>query len=545
MRTTVSEQAWRVLARGAAPVVFGNPGSTELPFLATMPADMAYVTGLHESSVVAMADGYAQTAQQPVVVNLHSAGGLGNAMGSLVTAYLNRTPLIVIAGQQQRAMLPHAPFLGAPQATLMPQPHVKAAFEPARPEDVPVVLQQALALATASPTGPVFVSVPVDDWDHECAPLADHTPISVPAPAAEALDRLAAALAGADHPALVLGAGVARARAIPAVVDLAQRLDAPVWMAPMSASGGFPEHHGLFAGFLDATADRVHAALAPYDVVAVIGAPAFTYHVPSPSPEGEERSGRTLYVIDDDPAMLARSVPATRILGDPGAAIDGLLARTPTPCREPQPRPARSTPTLPPLAVGELPSTAHVLATVLDQLPPDVLIVEEAPSARPDIHRYLPINNPDQGFMTMASGVLGFGLPAAIGAALADRGRPVVAIVGDGSAMYAIQSLWTAAQHHAPVVVIIIDNKQYGAVLRHANAGNRDLSVSQAHRLGGLDFTALATAQGVSAHRADSLDELREHLRTTIGAAEPVLLWVPVAGVLAQHSTGPAPEIRG
>ena len=259
--------------------VFGNPGSTELPLFRNFPSDFQYVLGLQEAVVIGMADGYAQASRGAAFVNLHSAAGVGNAMGNIFTAYKNRTPLLITAGQQARAILPFDPFLSSVQATELPKPYVKWSVEPARAQDVPLALARAYYLAMMPPRGPVFVSIPVDDWDRPAEPLAARMVSSELRPDPGVLSLVGDRLHASVTPAFVVGAAVDRDDAWEAIVRLAEKHNARVWVAPMSGRCSFPEDHYLFAGFLPAMREKIVAQLDGHDCILVIGAPAFTYHV--------------------------------------------------------------------------------------------------------------------------------------------------------------------------------------------------------------------------------------------------------------------------
>ena len=230
--------------------VFGNPGSTEMKFFRDWPADFRYVLALQESCAVAMADGWAQHTRCAAFVNLHSAAGVGHALGSVFTAYTNHTPLVITAGQQTRAMFPTDPYLYAAEATAFPKPYVKWSVEPARAEDVPAAIQRAYHVAMQRPRGPVFVSVPEDDWDAIAVPLSSRRVETDVAPSTEAIGRLADLLRDARTPVVVAGAGVDQDAAWDDLLRLVERLGAPVWASPMSGRCSFPEDHPLFAGFL-------------------------------------------------------------------------------------------------------------------------------------------------------------------------------------------------------------------------------------------------------------------------------------------------------
>ena len=250
-RTVTVRDATIHLLRGwGCTTMFGNPGSTELPLFKDWPDDFRYVLGLQESVVVGMADAYALGTRNAAFVNLHSAAGTGHALGNLFGAWKNNSPVVVIAGQQARSMLLGEPFLGAIDAADFPKPYVKFSIEPARAEDVPAAIARAYYTAMQEPRGPVFVSVPVDDWDKACELIEPRTVISKKRPDAAGLKLIADALAGARNPCLVVGADVDRSGAFDATVKLAERYQTPVWVAPRTYRCNFPESHPLFAGFL-------------------------------------------------------------------------------------------------------------------------------------------------------------------------------------------------------------------------------------------------------------------------------------------------------
>src|SRR5665213_169059 len=283
--------------------IFGNPGSTELPLFRNFPADFRYVLGLQESLVVGMADGYAQATRNAGLVNLHSAVGLGHALGSIFTAYKNQTPLVVTAGQQARSILPFEPYLFAAQATEFPKPYVKWCCEPARAEDVPAAIARAYYVAMQVPCGPTFVSIPVDDWDRACDSVdARQVSTSIRGDAA-LIARVADALDRAENPVLVVGASVARDNAWDEVIALAERHQAKVWVSPRSGRNSFPENHRLFAGFLAADRAEIVASLSGHDVIVVLGAPVFTYHIEGFGPHAPP--GAQLFQLVDDPAIAA------------------------------------------------------------------------------------------------------------------------------------------------------------------------------------------------------------------------------------------------
>jgi benzoylformate decarboxylase len=520
MTTPTVREAVRALMRAwKLTTVFGNPGSTELAFLADWPDDFRYVLGLQESSVVAMADAYAQLTGNAALVNLHSAGGVGHGLGSLVTAFHNRAPVLVLAGQQSRSLLPGDPFLGALEPTEFPKPYVKWSHQPARAEDVPAAFTRAYLLATQPPCGPVFLSVPADDWDSPVAPIEARPRITSFAPDLDALAEVAAALDASERPVLVVGAAVDGDNAVHEAVELAEKTRAAVWAAPFSARSSFPEDHPLFSGFLPPNRAGVSGALARYDCAVVLGAPAFTYHVVAE--DGPDLP--PLYVLSDDPQVLARATKGTGVLTTQRAGIR-RLAELVHDSDRPAPAPRQLPPRLADPASGEPLSGAFVYQTIADVLPADAVVVEEAPTHRQDMQERLPLTAPGHRFLTMASGVLGYGLPAAVGAALAEPARPVVAVLGDGGSMYGIQALWTAARQQASVVFVILDNGEYGAVRKHAlrsGAGK-----VPGFELGGLEFSDLARGMGCDARRVETAPQLRTALAEALASPLPTLLHV-------------------
>jgi len=496
---TVKQATFDLLRAFGIKTVFGNPGSTELPFLSDWPGDIDYVLGLQEASVVGMADGYAQATRNAGFVNLHSAAGVGNALGNIYTAHRNQTPLVITAGQQARSILPLQAFLYAERAAEFPRPYVKYAVEPARPEDVPAAIARAYYVAMQPPCGPTFVSVPIDDWTHPALATEARSISREIGPDPTAMKALVAALSAAKAPALVVGPAVDRARCVDLMVQVAEKSKAAVWVSPFSARCSFPERHPQFAGFLHASPAQLSDALRAYDLVVVIGAPVFTFHV-----EGHASifDGATpIFQITDD--ADAASVPprGTSIIATMRPALSALLKMLPATSRAapkgrvlpPAPKPAD------PIAVD------YLLHTLSIALPTDAALVEEAPSHRLAMQKFLPMRGQDS-FYTMASGGLGHSLPASVGMALGRPGIRTVCLIGDGSAMYSIQALWTAAQRKLPLTVVVINNAGYGAmrsfsqVMQVRNVPGLDLP--------GIDFVRIAEGMGCDAVRVGKASDL-------------------------------------
>ena len=521
---TVRDAVVELLRGLGMTTVFGNPGSTEIPFLGEWPNSLRYVLGLQEASVVAMADGYARASGRAAFCNLHSAAGVGHALGNVFTAHRNNAPLVITAGQQARELLPLQPFLGATDAAQFPKPYVKWSAEPARAADVPAAVAQAWRIAMQRPRGPTFVSVPVDDWARPAAPVVPRAALSDPAPDPAALAELAAALAAAHRPALVIGPEADEEGAGPAAVALAERLNAPAWASPFASRLCFPEDHRLFAGHLAAAPEAVAAALADHDLVLVLGAPVFTFHVAGHCALFD--GATPLWHLTTDAEAAARAPVGRGVLGSLRLGLPALLPLLPeTHGRaDPPPRPRPSAPA----AVDPLPA-AFVLSRLAARLPPGAVVVEEAPSHRPAMHAHLPFREWGS-FFTMASGGLGYALPAAVGAALArteaGNAARVVCLIGDGSLMYSVQALWTAAQHRLPLSVVVLNNRGYGAMRAFSRVmGTHSVPGIE---LPGLDFTAIARGHGCAAERVERPGALDEALAWVLALDGPALLDVAV-----------------
>jgi len=360
---TVRDSVIDLMRRLGMTSVFANPGSTELPMFRDFPADFRYVLGLQEAVVVGMADGFAQASGRASLVNLHSAAGVGNAMGNIFTAFKNHTPIVITAGQQARSILPYDPFLGATQAAEMPKPYVKWSIEPARAQDVPLALARAYRIAMQEPRGPVFVSIPVDDWDQPAEYVAVTEVSTAVRPDPAALAGIGAALDACARPAFVVGAGVDHANAWDEVVQLAERHNARVFVAPMSARCSFPEDHRLFAGFLPAMRERIVELLDGHDLIFALGAPAFTYHVEGDGPHIPP--GSELIQLIDDPSVAAWIPVGTSVVGNVRLGIDDLLAR-PEPVARPEPAPREAAQRVKPSSPLSVAFTSHDAAAFAD-----------------------------------------------------------------------------------------------------------------------------------------------------------------------------------
>ncbi|WP_375504736.1 benzoylformate decarboxylase [uncultured Jatrophihabitans sp.] len=503
--------------------IFGNPGSNELPFLAGLPSDFRYVLGLHEGAVMAMADGYALARGGAAFVNLHSAAGTGNAMGVLTNSVYSHSPLIITAGQQVRSTIGQEVMLTNVDATALPKPLVKSSCEPACAQDVPRAISQAIQLANLPPKGPVYLSIPYDDWSQEAPSTARHligrsTAVGGCLSALQ-LEELSRLLDGASNPVLVLGPEVDAEAANEDAVRLADALAAPVWIAPSPSRCPFPTRHPSFRGVLPAGVRALSELLSGHDLILVIGAPVFRYHQFEPGdllPEGAR-----LMQLTGDPGEAARAPVGDAIVCAVGDAV-ARMAVAVTPGTRPK---------LPPVVdfVAVAPSTggrmhpAEVFALLREFAPEDAVWVKESTSTTEDFWAQAAISCQGSYFFPAAGG-LGFGLPAAIGAQLAHADRQVIGLIGDGSANYGITALWTAAEYQIPVIIIVLKNGTYGALRWFGS----QLGTGETPGLDvpGIDFTAIATGFGVTAVAVSNAEDFVHALKAALCASKPTLIEV-------------------
>ena len=522
---TVRDTFYHLLRGVGCTRIFGNPGSTELPMVRDFPEDFEYVLGLQEACVVGMADGYAQATGNAAFVNLHSAAGVGNAMGNIYTAFKNQTPLVIIAGQQSRSIQPFDPYLNSRRAAELPQPYVKWSIEPTRAEDVPQAIRRAYHVAMQQPRGPVLVSVPADDWDRACQPLMAAQVSQAVAPDPARILQLRELIDRSRRIALVAGAAIDREGAWSEMVRLAEACQATVFAAPMSSRASFPETHPAFQGFLPASSAAIRAQLHGHDLVLVIGAPAFTYHVERDTEGSHLPEGAMLAVLTDDAEATASVPQGLALHGSVRLGLQALLQGMGE-------RPAVDLPRrpLPAPAEGTSPiGVAYVLQTLSRLRAARDIIVEEAPTARVVMHQYLPIVEPGT-FYTMASGGLGYGMPAAVGIAMARPDQRVICVIGDGSSMYSIQSLWTAAEKGANVVFVVLNNRRYAALKRFAGVlGFASDEKLVGIDLPGIDFAGLAASQGCFGEKVNRWEQVEPALSRALQRRGPTVIDVAVA----------------
>jgi benzoylformate decarboxylase len=550
--------------------IFGNPGTTELPLIGALAADgrFRYVLALHESVAAGMADGYAQATGRPSFLNLHSAAGLGNAMGNLSNSRATGTPMVVSAGQQDRRHLLAEPFL-AGNLTGMAAGVVKWAHEVHRTGDLATALRRAFHDAASPPTGPVFVSIPMDVLQaqgHFVVPPASRIERrTIPA----GLGDLASAILAARRArfAVVAGDEVAQSGATGALVAVAERLGCRVYGTAMHSAVVFPTAHPLWAGALPADARQIRSLLSGLDTVLLIGSRGFMtfgYHQAWPVPPGLR-----LLHLSPSAGDLGRTYPAALgVVGDPKATLEALMpllssadeaeAGELTKAAGAQARERHARLREEAVAAGGRDEgRMHPLAAVealLQAVPAGATVVDEAVTSDPYVRAFHQTSAPGR-FLYSRGGGLGWGLPAALGVSLGRDREPVVAVVGDGSFLYAPQALWTAVRERLPVVTVVLNNRGY-LILRRFLAGMRGppgvgerpapdrvmgggppMPANAGTALDitgpGVDLVSVARGFGAVALRVDRLCEVGNAVREALAAARPALLEVPVAAPAA------------
>lgn len=533
--------------------LFGNPGTTELPFLDALPdSGIDYVVGLQEAVAVAAADGYAQASRSLGVANVHVGPGVANSLSVLHNAWRARSPLLLTAGQQDTRLLLDEPILAA-DLVRMTEQFTKWSCEVRRADEAVPALRRAITVALTPPTGPVFLSLPMDLMTEDVGAPA---PLPVDAlwrpggarPDPAAVDRAAALLCGASTPVLVAGDGVGRAGGgVGALVTLAELLGARVHGEPIFRLTNFPGDHPLWRGGLYPAPAAVRKALDDADVVLIAGADVFTWFLHGPGQPF--RPGVPVVQIADDPRQLGRSHPVdvaihadvAAALADVERAVRGRWterhraaaeARRAALARQRGEQAARLRAAVEAEA-GRTPiSAAYLMHTLAGLLPDHAVVVDESASSLAHALRHLPFRRPGS-FHGSKTGTLGWAMGAALGVQLAAPERKVVATVGDGSLMYAPQALWTAAHRRLPVTYVVPNNASY-AILK---AGMAALGLASAKRgvYPGMDivdpeidYLALARALGVRAARVERPGDLRDALADCLAHAGPSLVDVAI-----------------
>ena len=539
-----------LLKQEGVEILFGNPGTTELPLMDALAVEkeLRYVLGLQEATVIGMADGYAQASGKLAVVNLHVTPGLGNAMGMLYDAQKAGSPILVTAGQHDQDFNTTEPILWADLPPIA-RPLVKWSAEVHRLADLPRLVHRAAKTALAPPTGPVFLSLPGDilKAEGDVDLLAPTRLAALMRGDPAAVQQAAAILAQAKRPLIVAGDAVARSKAHAELIELAELVGAPVYSELVPSTASFPASHLLFRGAMTRMQGPIRKILEQYDVLFSVGGDLFTLSLPSdiePIPHG-----LTLIHLDTDPWELGKNYPPqVAILGDPkttlpditaslrermssgarGAARERLEAATAATLADRDALKARARELAKQTPVQPL----SLLNAIGETLPKDAVVIDETISSGAGIRSLIRSEDP-QSFYGLRGGGIGWGLPAALGVKLALPERPVVALVGDGSAMYTCQALWTAAHDRIAAVFVIFNNSSY-RILKQRLVAQRGLA-AQADRFVGMeltdpaiDYVGLARSLGVAAERATSVHDVTDLVTKGLKSHAPLLIDIPV-----------------
>ena len=540
-----------VLRSEGVEYIFGNPGTTELPLIDALleTPEISYVLALQEASAVAMADGYAQAARRPGFLNLHTAGGLGHGMGNLLNACISQTPLVVTAGQQDSRHTITDPLLLGDLVQIA-RPAVKWAQEVVHADQLPVLLRRAFHDASAAPTGPVFLSLPMDVMEEMSAVGIGEQSVIDRRPVAGSLDVLAAHLAGIapGRLAIIAGDEVHWSDAAEEVMALARTLGAPVYGSSWPSRIPFPTAHPLWAGNLSTKAVEIAARLAKYDAIFALGGKSLItilYTEGSAVPPGckvfqmsaDVRDlGRTyetpLSVVGDIKASLQAMAPLLEMATAPKAAAYESLRRE---ARQVQQRRLEKMALIADAQMWAPVTTPLVAAReVVLAIGPEIPIVDEAIATSVHVRGFLNSTSPRQ-YSFMRGGALGWGMPAAVGCSLGLGRQPVVCLAGDGAALYSPQALWTAAHQNLPVTFIVMNNREYN-VLKNFMKGQSDYVSARNNRFiamdlerPAIDFLALARSMGVRASRIEKATDIASAVEAAIASGTPNLIEIVIS----------------
>jgi benzoylformate decarboxylase len=528
--------------------LFGNPGTTELAIMEAVPQfpELTYVLGLQESIVVGMADGFARASNQLVACNLHCAPGLGHAMGAIYNAKFSGSPLLITAGQYEVGYGLQEPLLYEPLVPIA-APLVKWAFEVTRIEDLPRIIRRAAKIARTPPMGPVFISLPGSVLDEE-AEIEFGFPTLVDAgvrPSDRALQDIAQKLLAAKKPVIVAGREIANADLFAEACELAELLGAAVYQESVPYNARYPSSHPTCMGDLTRNHKKVRQTLEQYDFLLCLGADLLRMS-PMSTVEPLPPEMPVMHITEREWELGKNYSTATAVRADVKETLLALLPvlrsmRTAEQAKQAQARLAdlatRNWSANRAKMHAELESSAsttpidqrYLVRQIVDALPKDVIVVDETLTASPAISAMLPMDDP-QAYYGLASGGLGFGMAGAVGVALAQPMRPVVATIGDGSAMYSIQSLWTAAHLKLNITYVIINNRSYRIIKERllAMRGTDDF-VAMDMDNPAIDFAGVAKSMGMPSQLVTDPTKLADVLKAAMASGGPNLVEVIVS----------------
>jgi benzoylformate decarboxylase len=534
--------------------IFGNPGTTETPLLDSLPAfpQIDYIMALHEGVAVGAASFYAQAAGRATVANVHVAPGLGNAIGAIYGALKANSPVVVTAGQQDTRMRLTGPVLGH-DLVAMAAPVTKWSVQIERADEIAPILRRAFKVATDTPKGPVFVALPIDVLEQETSVEA-----AVPDrlwraahPDPKGVEAIASLILKSQSPTIVVGDDVARAHATEALVALAEMMGASVWFEGLRAHASFPTGHPNYRRSLPGDAAQIRKAFGQADLVLLVGGPFFEDIWFAPG--GHFPKGAAVVQIEESPEriafnhrldaglvgeMKASLTALTDVLGAQASAGFKLAAQrrnTALADQSAQDRDAYKARLE--KAWNRTPSSMpRVAAEIRHGIPEDAVIVDESITASLDLAQAFDFSGFGDYFGGRGGGI-GQGLSGAIGVKVAMPDRPVVAISGDGSAMYSIPALWSAAHHKLAIVFVILANREYRILKHNVDVWRQNFEAGTQHPYQqmdlvgpALDFVRLAEGMGVEAVRVDNVDDIAPALREAVAANRPYLVEIGIEG---------------
>ncbi|MCL8207959.1 MAG: thiamine pyrophosphate-binding protein [Actinomycetia bacterium] len=529
-------------------VLFGNPGTTELPLMDGLAAhpEIRYILALHEDVAVAAAMGWAVGTGRPGVVNLHVAPGLAHGLGNVYNAWRSRIPLVVTAGQHERRYVHQEPVLWG-DLVAMARPVTKWSGEPSSPEELAVLLPRALKVARTPPEGPVFLALPHDVlWAETAVRPGSVTALPAWGPGdADARAAFVRTLAAARRPLVVAGDAVSRADAVDALVAFAEAAGTAVVNEPLPAAMNFPTTHPLYAGPLPSGRAALRDAVEDADLLVLVGVVNPAPHAGYYGTRDAWPPGVPVLQLHDDPHEVGKFLPvAVPLLADLRGGLGALaaawadLGAAGEAAREEHRRfaAARRERWLAErgrrLGRDDRLTPAAAVAALGSVLPADAVVVNEAVSASGMVQDLLDFTRPG-AFFGAKGGGLGHSLGAAVGLKLARPDRPVVAVTGDGAALYYPQAVWTAAHHDVPVVFVILNNTSYRILKQNFHALGAPSAAAGVYPAMDLDapapdFVALAQALGVAGVRVDRAADVRDAVREALGAGAPRVVEVRV-----------------
>ena len=542
----------QILKQEGVECMFGNPGTTELPLMDGLAREpgIRYVLALQESVAIAMADGYAHASGKLAAVNVHTSPGLGNAMGMLYDARMSGAPMLLTAGQHDQAMNLTEPILWSDLPPVA-RPYVKWSHEITRLEDLPRAVRRAVKTAHAHPTGPVFISLPVDvlNAERELDLLASTRVAPRIRGDAAAIDAAADLLVRAKRPLIVAGDAVSQGDALGEMAEVAELLGAPVYGECVPSTCSFPFTHPLYAGPFPRLGPPIRNLLMGHDLLFSAGGDLFTLSLPSdvePMPEG-----LTVVHMDTDPWQLGKNYPAkVAILGDPKATLPdlaealrkrlgpGVVKERAAKVAELTAAHAAATEKMRAKARADVQSSPisplALVGAVADAVPDDAIIVDESISSSHGVRNLFRAQD-HQSFYGLRGGGIGWGLPATLGVKLAQPGRPVVGLIGDGSAMYTIQALWTASHDSIPCVYVIFNNASY-RILKQRTLALKGFSAEDDQYVGmdlvnpRIDYVGMAKALGVPGEMVEKGVDIGAAVKRGLASGGPYLVDVHIDG---------------